>query len=203
MLSDGISSLNLLLKTMGTMEHLWTKTERSLTLVANTAAYVLTPKPMRILSIRRRNTTGSNYIDIPMNEISRQEYFDEPVKTTSPATPVSWYYDPQSTTGTLYVWPAPATAIISSHTLMITYVRRIEDMTSSNNDMDLPQEWLQTIVWNLANDLETEYPVNDPRLATKIERRAAILMGQLSGWDNETASIFLQPEYPALGGYWR
>jgi hypothetical protein len=56
-------------------------------------------------------------------------------------------------------------------------------MVASNDDLDMPQEWLQAIVWNLANDLETEYPVNDARLATKIERKAGILLGQLSGWD--------------------
>jgi hypothetical protein len=191
MYSDGLSSLNLLLKTLNTMEHLWTKTERTLTLVASTAGYVLTPKPGRVLSVRRYDGTN----EIPLNEMSRQEYFDQPNKTSSPSTPVSWYYDPQSTTGTLYLWPAPATTPASLYTLNLTYLRRIQDMVSSSDDLDMPQEWLQAIVWNLANDLETEYPVNDGRLATKIERKAALLLGQLMSWDNEPASIFVQPDY--------
>jgi hypothetical protein len=191
MYTDGLSSLNLLLKTLNTMEHLWTKTEATVTLLASTAAYVLTPKPGRVLSVRRTDGTS----EIPLNEKSRQEYFDLPNKTSSPSTPNSWYYDPQSTTGTLYLWPAPASSIIATYSLNITYLRRIQDMVASTDDLDMPQEWLQAIIWSLANDLETEYPVNDARLATKIENRAAILLGQCRGWDNEPASIFVQPDY--------
>jgi hypothetical protein len=191
MYEDGRSSLNLLLKTLNTMEHLWSKTERTLTLVDSTAAYILTPKPGRVLSVRR----SYDGREVPLGEMSRQGYFDQPNKTVSPSTPVSWYYDPQTTTGTLYLWPAPSASVASLFTLNITYLRRIEDMISSNDDLDMPQEWLQAIVWNLANDLETEYPVNDARLAAKIERKAGILLGQLRGWDTEPASIFIQPDY--------
>lgn len=195
MYEDGRSSLNLLLKSMlGTSEHLWTKTERSLTLVADTAAYVLTPKPLRVLSVRRRYTVGSSITDIPLTELSRQEYYDLPTKTTSASTPTSWYYDPQSTTGTLYVWPAPASGIVAANTLQLTYLRRIEDMTGTSNDLDMPQEWLDPVIWLLADDLETEYPVNDARLAGKVERKAAESAAKLKAWDTEPASIYLQVE---------
>jgi hypothetical protein len=202
MYSDGMSSLNLLLKTIGAQEHLWIKTERSVTLVADTAAYVLTPKPGRVLSVRRRQVYGSNTTDVPMNEMARSDYFDQPTKTTSPSTPVSWYYDPQTTTGTLYLWPAPIASIIATQSLQITYLRRIQDMVTTTDDLDMPQEWLQTVAWMLANDLETEYPVNDPRLAGKIERRATQLFQALKGWDTEPASIYLQADdYPGYGYY--
>jgi hypothetical protein len=191
MYTDGLSSLNLFLKTLNTIQHLWTKTERTLTLVDSTAAYDLTPKPGRVLSVRR-SYAGT---EVPLYPMAREQYFDQPNKTLSPSTPVSWYYDPQATTGTLYLWPAPSASVASLFTLNITYLRRIEDMVASNDALDMPQEWLQAIVWNLANDLETEYPVNDGRLAQKIERKAAILLAQLSSWDNEPASVYLQPEY--------
>lgn len=190
MFDDGLSSLNLLLKTLGANERLWIKTERTLALVADQAAYTLTPKPGRVLSVRR----NQNGRDVPMYEMARDTYFNQPTKTQSPSTPVSWYYDPQASTGTLYVWPAPSTVVSGQATLNLTYLRRIEDMVSTTDDLDMPQEWLQAISWNLANDLETEYPVNDARLATKIERKAAGLMAQLDNWDTEMASIYFQPE---------
>jgi hypothetical protein len=62
----------------------------------------------------------------------------------------------------------------------------------------MPQEWLQTVIWNLANELETQYPVNDGRLAVKIERKAALLMQALKGFDNEPASLYMQPDYQGL-----
>lgn len=192
MYSDGKSSLNLILKRMGTNEHLWLKTERSVTLIASTASYALTPKPMRIISVRRRNTDST--IDTPMAQISRQEYYDLPNKTTSPTIPVSWYYDPQLSTGTLYVWPAPSSTTADDYTLELTYLRKIEDMTNTGNDLDMPQEWLDAIVWQLADDLETEYPVNDTRLAEKIERKAAQSLSALESFDTELTSIYFEPE---------
>ena len=50
-------SLNLIVKTWGASEKLWTKTEGSVTLVASQADYALATlfsvKPMRVLSVRK------------------------------------------------------------------------------------------------------------------------------------------------------
>lgn len=193
--ADGMLSLNLLVKTWGAREHLWTRTEGSVTLVTSQATYALATlfsvKPGRVLSVRRKVTSGG--LETPLYEMSRQEYFDTPNKA-SEGTPVSFYYDPQQATGTLYVWPIPSTAIAAAQTLNVTYLRRINDFDASNNDADLPQEWLQALTWALANDLEPEYPVNDARLALKIEKRAMELYADLAGWDDEPASIYLQPD---------
>ncbi len=192
MYTDGRSSLNLILKRMGTNEHLWLRTERSVTLIASTASYVLTPKPMRIISVRRRLT--ASLIDTPISQLSRQEYYDLPTKTAPATVPVSWYFDPQLSIGTLYVWPAPSAAVAAAQTLELTYLRKIEDMTNTNNDLDMPQEWLDAIVWLLADDLETEYPVNDTRIAQKIERRAAQSLLALEAFDTELANVYMEPE---------
>jgi hypothetical protein len=190
MYEDGRSSLNLILKSkLSTSDRLFLRTERSLTLVAGTPSYVLTPKPMRVLSVRRRDSNGD---DTPLEDISREEYFDLPNKSTSPATPLSWYYDPQTTTGTLYLWPAPDSS--TDYTLQITYLRPIDDIDASNDDLDMPQEWLDPVIWMLADDLETEYPVNDPRLAAKIERKAEQARQMLDYWDTEGSSLFMQPD---------
>jgi len=191
MYSDGLSSLNLMIKTWESQPHLWTQTEGTLVLVAGQAAYPIDPKPMRISSVRRR----LNGIDTPMNEFSRQEYFDQPNKTQSPSVPVSYYYDPQQATGTLYLWPAPSSLAVSQYSVNYTYWRRMSDVNATSDDPDIPQEWQEALVWNLASALETEYPVNDPRLATKIDQRAALLYGELKAFDNEPASIYLQPDY--------
>jgi hypothetical protein len=200
MLSDGMSSLNLLIKGIGAADHLWVRTEGTVTLVADTAAYVLTPKPLRVTSVRRRYTSGTTVTDTPLTELSRQEYFEQPNKTSSPSTPNSYYFDPQATSGTLYLWPAASSETVTAgYSIQLTYLRRMDDMVSSNDDLDMPQEWLQPMIWALADDLETEYPVNDPRLAQKIERKSAMWYQMLRSFDNETASIFLQPEVRPWG----
>jgi hypothetical protein len=192
MYSDGLSSLNLLLKSkLGVSDRLFLRTERSVALIASTEAYVLTPKPLRLLSVRRRDSDAR---DVPLSELSRQEYFDLPSKTSSPSIPVNWYYDPQTTTGTLYVWPAPDTNAAAGYTLKVTYSRPIEDMDSSGDNLDMPREWLDPVIWLLADDLETEYPVNDARLANKIERKAAEAKQVLDYFDTEASSLYMQPD---------
>lgn len=194
MYADGAENLNLLIKTFGAQDHLWTRTEIAVVPVSGQAAYVISPKPMRVTAVRR-TLSG---IDTPLNEMARQTYFDQPNKTLSPSTPNSFYYDPQQATGTLYLWPAPNADFVTDQTLSATVLRRMGDVVSTNDEIDVPQEWLQAIIWNLANDLETQYPVNDSRLAMKIERRAAQLYTALKGFDNEPASLFLQPDYEGL-----
>lgn len=193
MYTDGLSSMNLLIKSkLGGSDRLSLRTEGTLVLVASQAAYALTdPFPMRISSIRRRNTSG---YDVPLRELSRQEYFDLPNKVVSPSVPVAYFFDPQESEGNLYIWPAPDTDAAADYTLNYTYMRRIDDMVASTDSLDMPQEWLDPVIWLLADDLETEYPVNDARLAGKIERKAAEAKQMLDYFDTENTSIYMQPE---------
>lgn len=191
MASDGMSSLNLLLKDLQAEIHLWTKTEGTVAMVADQEGYTLSSTtPLRIEAARLRD---ANDLDTPLSELSRQEYFDLPNKSES-TTPVSFYYDPQRAAGVLYLWPAPDSNAVADYTLYLTYLRRIEDISATTDNLDLPQEWLQGIVWALADDLETEYPVNDPRLAGKIERKAMIFMDKMRAWDTELTSVYFQPD---------
>lgn len=151
-LVTGLRTLNRMLKAWqaeGVM--CWTLTEGTLTLVASDESYVFgsggtfTTVPLEITSIRINR--GSN--DIPMFRMSREEYFDLPNKTIT-GYPTQFYYDRQRSGGTLYVWPAPdATA----GTLKFTYRRIIMDVDASNNDLDLPQEWYDAIIFGLAKRL--------------------------------------------------
>ena len=197
MYADGLENLNLLIKTLGAQDHLWIRTEGSITPVASQAGYTLGtsgPKPMRIMSVRR----SLDGIETPLNEMARQTYFDQPNKSVSPSIPTQYYYDPQQATGVLYLWPAPSASFVAEQTLNVSYWRRMGDIVSSSDEVDMPQEWLQTVIWNLANELETQYPVNDGRLAVKIERKAALLMQALRSFDNEPASLYMQPDYQGL-----
>ena len=186
-------SLNLIIKAWSANEHLWLKTETAVTPVASQANYALatlfSEKPLRVLSVRRRDSSG---IDTPLYEMSRQDYDETPNKTTD-SIPVSFYYDPQTTTGTLYLWPRPSTAFATSDTLRVTWVRRMDDFDGSSDDADLPQEWLQALSYALAEQLALKYGVSAD-IRTEIAARAAQYKAELEAWDNEPASLFLQPE---------
>jgi hypothetical protein len=191
MYNDGLEELNLLIMQMNADPHLWIMVEGSLTLVADQAAYVVSPRALRVWNSRYR----LNGIDVPMTKFSRQEYLDQPNKLVSPSIPVNYYFDPQVDTGTLYLWPAPSAQTVAlGYTIHYDYYRFIEIQVATNDTLDIPQQWQQAVIWNLANNLETQYPVNDARLAQKVALQAAASYAAIRAWDNEDASLYFQPE---------
>lgn len=187
--AKALSVLNQMLKTWGTQERLWIKTEGSVTLLASTASYALTAA-RRVLSVRRRTSN----IDTPMNEMSREQYYAFPTKTAA-GTPYQWYFDPQRAVRTLYVANVPTTAIAASTTLPYTYLRVIEDVDALDDDPDLPQEWMEALVYGLAARLTVPFKtmLTNAPLAAEIKERAATLYGQLSADSQEDVSVFIQP----------
>ena len=183
-------SLNLIIKTWGTSEHLWLRTSKSVTLVEGQAAYTLDPKPMRVIECRRKITSGG--IETPLTEWARSTYTEQPNKAVK-SIPTSFYYDPQSTTGTLYIWPTASAATAAAMTLELTWLRRPQDFDTTADPADMPQEWLMALTYALSAELALEYGVN-PMTIQRIEGRAAALYAQLEAFDTEPASLFLQPE---------
>jgi hypothetical protein len=193
MYEDGREELNLLINEWNANPHLWINEDGSLSLVASQAAYVVSPRALRVTDCRYR----LNGIDTPMRMFSRQEYFDQPNKTVSPSIPVNFYFDPEVEDGTLYLWPAPSATAVANYTIRYTYIRFIAIMVNANDTVDFPQQWLQPIIWNLADNLQTQYPVNDPNLANRVTAKAVATLASLSQWDNEPASLYMSPDYNA------
>ena len=193
--TQGARSLNLIAKAWSASGHLWIKTEASVTLVGAQANYALATlfgkKPSRVVSVRRKVTTGG--VETPLLEWSREQYYDQPNKATA-SVPTSFYYDPQRATGTLYLWPTPSTTVAAAQTLNLTYLRPIEDFDASNNDPDMPQEWTLALAYALAEQLALKFG-RPPELRREIAERAGVYKAMIEGWDNEPASLFLQPDW--------
>lgn len=194
MYQNGLRALNGLLQTMSAFPHLWTYEEGTLALVADDPSYVITPRALRITDCRYR----LNGIDVPMTMMSRQEYFDQPNKTVSPSIPVNFYFDPKVANGTLYLWPCPSAAAAASYTVHYTYIKFIEIQTATNQTLDIPQQWAEAVAFNLAKRLMTQYPVNDGNLAMQVLAQAKEYWDALSAFDNEPASLYMQPDYAGL-----
>jgi hypothetical protein len=188
MYQDGLRAFNGMIQTLSAYPHLWTATEGTVTLVADQPSYVVSPRALRILECRYRRQG----IDTPMTMFSRQEYYDQPNKTSSPSIPVNFYFDPQVDTGTLYLWPAPSAQTVLGYTIHFTYLRFLDIMTATNETMDLPQQWIEPIMWNGAKRLLTQYPVNDSNLMQLVLGQAKEYWDRLTAWDNEPASLFMQ-----------
>ena len=141
-------------------------------------------RPLRVVDARRNDSS-----DVPVEVVSRQEYYDLPNKTATGSVN-QVYYDPQLTTGTLKIWPTGSTAIDK---VGLTLMMPIEDFDASDNNADFPQEWLKAIKWNLAADLGPEYGL-DLRRQTYIDARARMFLEDVSDFDAEGASVYFEVE---------
>lgn len=196
-MTKAVEQLNLMLKTWGADPEpkLWQLTEGSVTLLASTSSYALTAA-RKVLSARRRTGTGTAQNDVPLNVISRQEYFNKPNKL-SIGYPIDVYFDPQRAARTLYVYPIPDATIAAAVTIPYTYLRVIEDIDALDDDFDLPQEWLEVLQYGLAARLTPFFKTHiaDAAGAADIVQRAASLYAQLSSYDDESGSVLMQPAY--------
>lgn len=145
-------------------------------------------RPLKIHSIRRRTKTGTSTQDIPLIQLSREEYFNLPNKE-SRSTPTQFYYDPQLTTGKLYLYPTPDDPEVR---LQITYQAQMEDLDAAGDNPDFPQEWLECLTYNLAMRLAPAFGKDQKVIAT-IAPMAQASLAAIIAYDQETTSIQLIP----------
>lgn len=181
-LERGIRALNRMLKAWqadGVM--IWTYAEGELTTVLDQAGYTFgeggdfDTVPFEILDLRINR--GGN--DLPMNRLSREEYYALPNKTNR-GYPTQFYYDRQRAGGTLYLWPTPDTGL---GTLKFTYRRVIMDIDNGANDFDVPQEWHEALVFGLAKRLVGAYGMAGKAEAARVEQEAERSYMTVKGFD--------------------
>lgn len=160
--------------------NLWTVTGMSET-ATTSASYTLDPvRPHSIVNVRWKNTSGS---EIPMTQVTRDEYDSIPNKSSA-GTPVQWYFDRQREAAELYVWPVPSA--VTTETLEITYNREIEDM-GLNDAPDVPGEWYEAVLLNLALRLCNPFGVEPPTMLPLLAGEA--LKNALA--DDREASVYI------------
>jgi hypothetical protein len=191
--NDATDALNALVKAFqADGMPLWKITEYSWTVTDGTASYTIgtgqtlnTSKPLKVLQAFYTVEDSEN---VPMNVVNRNDYMDLP-RETSTGTPVTLYYQPLRTTGTLMLWPIPddSTTVITIH-----YQSMYEDMDAASDDFDFPSEWIQALIYNLAWALSPEYGI--PPTDRAILQREADYWRQLAlSFGSEEGSVFLQP----------
>lgn len=147
-------------------------------------------RPERIQNAQARimSDIGSNQ-DIPMVQLSRDTYFNIPVKNTS-ARPNQFYYDKQLSSGIIYLWPIPDS---STNMIVLTFIKQIYDFDAANDDPDFPVEWLQALILNVAYRLSRSYGRFDPNEREQLKRDAEQALADAEGYDREPTSIYFQP----------
>lgn len=190
----GLTELDQMLKGWQRYEHLWRLTEGYVTLVANVAAYSLTPRPYRITDCRYRD---ANSIDTIMTPMSRTEYFTLPDKTVT-GTPTQWWFDQQRDTDSLYLWPLLSSINTTTpEQVRITYQRRLEDQTSLDDNIDIRQQHLDVVGYNLASRLAESYGRSGGHI-DRIVARAELLKQEMLD-DDRADFVQFAPDVPYYG----
>jgi len=187
--AGALVELELMLKQWGhSGPFLFTKREGSQTITANDADYTLSSTlPLRIIEARYRDTSSPAH-DVPMQPLTRDQYFELPVKTAT-GTPTTYYFDPvnASTGPVLYIWPLLASA--TTEAIKYTYQRRIEDIDDLDNDIDIPQEWLGVVGYCLADRLLDDYGVSD-KVGDRITARVQEMLQMAKDFEREEFTFF-------------
>ncbi len=142
-------------------------------------------RPVRVFNLRRGPYSGA---EVPIDMVARDVYMAQPNKTSS-SIPTMAHYQPDISAGKLYVWPVSSTC---NNVLRFTYQRTIEDADLVTNNLDMPEEAVDALIYELASRLAPEYQLPlDKRAALAAE--AAELIEDMDAFDEDDTSVFLVP----------
>ena len=177
----GLKNLRRMVRTWAAMGvRMWLTDEEVVTLDTDTASYALDPRYLEISAGFIRS--GSN--DTPLNLYTREQYNRLPDKTAS-GDPFTVFVDRQLTATTAYVYPVPTSA---GNYLRLTGKRAILDPTTLSEDLEVPPEWEETIVYNLAVRMAPDFEVT-PR--ADVVQMAQYLYSVLEGQDRQGSIKFV------------
>lgn len=125
--------------------NVWTIAQVNFTVTEGTANYTLNSYDIDILDAVLRRTIGSTVTDIQLTSIGREEYLNIPTKETK-GRPIEYFLDRQ-TTPVLYLWPTPEN---STDIIVSNRIQRIDDISASVNDPDVPSRFMAPMVSGLA-----------------------------------------------------
>jgi hypothetical protein len=210
--SNAAMSLNLIIKQLSTDGlKLWKVSEIIVPLTSGQTQYTLggststlmydalnptvaiTDKPLKVIQGFYRNLQSTPSVDTPVMLVSKQEYNVLGSKFST-GTANTIFYDPRKLNGVLYVYLTPDLNAQTNIQLHIVAQMPLDDLTTALEVPDFPNEWMNCLVWNLADQLSLEYgvPMNARQ---EIAQRAGAYKTLLSDWDVEASSTFFAPDF--------
>lgn len=148
--------------------------------------YAYTSKIVRPLKIvdARWVDAGTGYETPTINMMARLDYRRLPNKE-QPGAVTNAFYDPQLSAGFLNLWHVPSAF---DGYINFTWHRPIQDFDAAGDNPDLPQEWLRTLIWNLAMEVGPEFDIPEQKW-NRVVAMATTSLDDMEGWDREEEDI--------------
>jgi len=140
-------------------------------------------RPVRFRDAWIRITSTNQ--DTPLIQVARQDY-NQFGNKFQPGLSNQYWYDPKLGTGILTIYNVPEDNLREFHGIIQT---PIQDMVTSTDNFDLPQEWFQAIKWGLADELSLEYGC-PPDVRGEVAAKAAKFLEDCFDFSVDEASVY-------------
>jgi hypothetical protein len=141
-------------------------------------------------------TLGNLPQEIPLGQLNRDSYVNQSNKVF-PGRPSNYYFQRDLPQPIVNLWPAPFSASEQAQ-LVLWRHRQIMDTENLQQDVEVPQRWLEAIIDGLAARVAAETPQVDPQIMAVREQKAAISMQRAWDGDNDGSPIQINP---GIGAY--
>lgn len=127
--------------------------------------------------------------DLPVSAFSRDVYstLNDKYVTSSPSTN---YLIEKKTLPTITLWPVPDGAY--NHLTMWVH-RQIQDVGALTNELEIPNRWLEAVIWQLAFRLSVELPGIDPSRITMLAQMSDKYLIEAEKDETDGMPTFMQP----------
>tara|TARA_R100001224_G_scaffold112676_2_gene95749 strand:- start:979 stop:1674 length:696 start_codon:yes stop_codon:yes gene_type:complete len=186
-------SLNLLLAEWANRGlNQWTIAEKTITMVKDTSTYNVdstnATAAIDVLDAFIRESIGGSNTDVPLSRLSRSDYANISVKTTT-GKPNQFFVNKQITP-TISVWPTPDKN--STYTVHLNVLTRMDDADVGTNTLDVPFRFYPCLAAGLAYYLALKrVPEKVQLLKGLYEEEFARAMAQ----DEDRASFRVAPDF--------
>jgi hypothetical protein len=136
--------------------------------------------------------------EIPLGQLNRDSYVNQSNKVF-PGRPSNYYFQRDLVRPIVNLWPAPAIYAEGAQ-LVLWRHRQIMDTENLQQDVEVPQRWLQAIIDGLAAKVAGETPSVDMNLIPILEQKANISLQRAWDGDNDGSPTQINP---GIGCYTR
>ena len=136
-------------------------------------------------------TLGNLPQEIPLGQLNRDSYVNQSNKVF-PGRPSSYYFQRDLPQPIVNLWPAPFSASEQAQ-LVLWRHRQIMDTENLQQEVEVPQRWLEAIIDGLAARVAAETPQVDPQIMAVREQKAQMSIQRAWDGDNDGSPIQINP----------
>lgn len=148
---------------------------------------IAVPYPLKIYQAYRTDTSSTTKVQMDI----LADYNFNLLPSNSSGLPISITYTPYVNHGVLKMWPTPDASAVANCTITLVYQAPMEYSGNSIQTLDIPEEWLSAVIYNLASRIAPEWgiPLPDRQL---LEATAEKLLNRALDFGAEDGSLYFQ-----------